>query len=613
MRKRVITAAVGVVGLVVVGLGVASATVWRADDVLVATTRASTHLVVTDPGVLEMGGDPATVRVTAPDGAPVVLAIGRDFDVDGWVGSDPYTRVTGLATWHELATAAGVPVRPSPSPSATADATSTAKPTSTPTPTDAAPTPTSSATPGTSADDAADDAATAPDPAGSDMWFAQASGDGSAELVWPAQDGRWSLLVASTAGAPPTVSISWPREVTTPWLWPCVALGTLLALAAVGLLVRERLTARPATWQPVDTGAVPALGEDGRPLTRRQLREAAEAASRRTGAIPRVATGATPAVAPRGDARTPAASGPTTPTTMPAARGTAPAAGPGAHPAPAPSRQPVPDGGRPSVPASAPVAGGSPASPAGSGAPLSRRALREHGATTASTPVVPPAAAAPGAAPRAAAQPTGPGASPSPVAPTGPRPGEGTPGYPGAQPGAAPGGARQRPSWLGGREQAADAQAPATPPRPDQHPAAGGWVPGASAGPSAPVAPRPGAPSAGPVHPGPPGASVPGAPAAGAGERGPGPVPPGVGAASGDPVRGGSSVASPRWAPSARPGGAAAWTPGAPGAGPGAAPDDPATAGSRADAWRRAWGLPPTPDPGPTDDAAGSDDEEVQR
>ena len=42
MRKRVITAAVGVVGLVVIGLGVASATIWRADDVLVATTTSST-------------------------------------------------------------------------------------------------------------------------------------------------------------------------------------------------------------------------------------------------------------------------------------------------------------------------------------------------------------------------------------------------------------------------------------------------------------------------------------------------------------------------------------------------------------------------------------------
>ena len=67
MLKRLIIAAVGVVGLVVIGLGIASATVWRADDVLVATTSGGSHTLVTDPGVLELGGDPVTVTVTVPD------------------------------------------------------------------------------------------------------------------------------------------------------------------------------------------------------------------------------------------------------------------------------------------------------------------------------------------------------------------------------------------------------------------------------------------------------------------------------------------------------------------------------------------------------------------
>ena len=68
MLKRLIIAAVGVVGLVVIGLGIASATVWRADDVLVATTSGGSHTLVTDPGVLELGGDPVTVTVSVPDG-----------------------------------------------------------------------------------------------------------------------------------------------------------------------------------------------------------------------------------------------------------------------------------------------------------------------------------------------------------------------------------------------------------------------------------------------------------------------------------------------------------------------------------------------------------------
>ncbi|NKY41718.1 hypothetical protein HGA02_20030, partial [Cellulomonas septica] len=103
MLKRLTIALLGVVGLVVIGLGIASATAWRADDVLVATTSGDARTLVTDPGVLELGGDPVTVTVEAADDAPVVLAVGRDTDVDGWVGTDAHDRVTGLDGWHELA------------------------------------------------------------------------------------------------------------------------------------------------------------------------------------------------------------------------------------------------------------------------------------------------------------------------------------------------------------------------------------------------------------------------------------------------------------------------------------------------------------------------------
>ncbi|HWJ86250.1 MAG TPA: hypothetical protein VNR62_12535, partial [Cellulomonas sp.] len=286
MPKRVITAAVGVVGLVVIGLGVASATVWRADDVLVATATSGDHLIVTDPGVLELGGDPVTVRATTSGGDPVVLAIGRDTDVAGWVGADAHTRVTGLSTWHELETdvVTGQP--------------SVEEPTSpTPEPTGSAsdePSPSSTAAAGT---DGTADETTTPDPTDSDLWVAQATGDGSARLVWPAQDGRWSLLVAGTGDSAPTLSLSWPRVVTTPWLWPLVILGAILALGAGALLLRDwnrrRTGADEPQWHPVTTGAMPTVGEPSAPLTRRQIREAelaARAARPRTGAIPRVAT-----------------------------------------------------------------------------------------------------------------------------------------------------------------------------------------------------------------------------------------------------------------------------------------------------------------------------------
>ena len=157
MLKRLTTAAVGVVGLVVIGLGIASATVWRADDVLVATTSGGAHTLVTDPGVLELGGDPVTVKVSVPDGGTVVLAVGRDTDVAGWVGSDAHGKVTGLSAWHTLAVDDVAAPAPTPTPTDAAAAE--------PAPADAAsPTPTAAAT---------DEPVPAADPTGSDLWVAE--------------------------------------------------------------------------------------------------------------------------------------------------------------------------------------------------------------------------------------------------------------------------------------------------------------------------------------------------------------------------------------------------------------------------------------------------------
>ncbi|GIG30229.1 hypothetical protein [Cellulomonas marina] len=281
MLTRLIHAAVGVVGVVLVLLGVASATLWRADDVLRATATARTPLVVTDLGVLELGGDPVTVRVTAPGGAPVVLAVGRDTDVAGWVGTDAVTRVTGLSDWDTLATTT----------TSTATPTPTAEGSASPAPSESAEAP------------AEGEAAAVADPAGSDLWVVQATGEGSAELVWPAQEGRWTLLAAAPGGERPTISLAWPRVVTTPWLWPLVVSGAVLVLLSAVLLARGVARARRREEPlPVTTGSLPVVTDpDGVPLTptRRRLREAEEAARReagtrrpRTGEVPIASAGA---------------------------------------------------------------------------------------------------------------------------------------------------------------------------------------------------------------------------------------------------------------------------------------------------------------------------------
>ncbi|ROS23203.1 hypothetical protein [Cellulomonas sp. PhB150] len=554
MPKRVITAAVGVAGLVVIGLGVASATVWRADDVLVATTTTTDHLIVTDPGVLELGGDPVTIRATTSGGDPVVLAIGRDTDVAGWVGTDAHAQVSGLSGWHELDTAsvaADPSASPSASPSTEPSASSSAEP---------------SASASASPSSGSDDESSVADPTDSDLWVAQATGDGSARLVWPAQPGRWSLLVAGTGDSAPTLSLSWPRVVTTPWLWPLVILGSLLALAAAALLARDWNRRRTGTeepeWHPVTTGAMSTVGEPGT-LTRRQIREAelARAARPRTGAVPRVGTPGrgTPQAGPTHDG-SPVGSENDTVVLR---------AVPGDPAAPVPPAASEP-------PASAPVAPGVPTR-----AVPTRRALR-----TGAIPVVSAGQQPVRPEPGAPATPTSPASPASPA----------SPGAPGTTEDDA---ADPKPAWLRGRRGAAAAEQPA--------------APTSSSGTAEPTTPAPAAPgegatatdateAIGTVRPRPAtGASVPPPP--------PGawvPVPPPSSAAG--PASGPRSVSRPAWLPISAPGGdqpPAAPRPAAPGAPEAASPEadapetlDPAEqAGSRADAWRRAWGLPSTDEP----------------
>lgn len=297
MRQRLTVLILGVLGAVLIALGIASATVWRADDVLVAraTAEAGTTLLVTDPGVLSLAGHPVTVTASAP--GTIVVAIGRDTDVNGWVGSDRATHVTGLASWHTLATASAAPTASgpatssgsSPAASSTAGAAATDAPAST-----ASASAPAVGTAGTAA------SGTAPDPAGSDMWIAQATGTGHATLTWPTEQGRWMLLVASTGAdaAPPTVQLAWPQTVRTPWLVPGVVAGSLLVVVALWLFLRGLMRSRgdlAVTWNAIETGELVTVGASGSgdgsrgrgtdapadappdgagaPLTRRQLRE----------------------------------------------------------------------------------------------------------------------------------------------------------------------------------------------------------------------------------------------------------------------------------------------------------------------------------------------------
>src|SRR5690554_4608863 len=273
-------------------------------------------MLVTAPGVLELVDDSVSIRATAAQGTTVVAVVGREADVKAWVGTDAFTAVTGLADDATLATEPGQGTEPPVT--APAPTTSPSEPSASPTGDDAdgadATDEAETDAPGAGSDD---DAGEPADPALSDMWVAQAEGNGSAELSWTHRPGRWVLLVATTgAGAgQPTLELTWPREVVTPWFRPGSWLGGALALVGLALLVlawNRRRSAEPA-WVGVDeevaatmpaaetaTPELPAV-----PLTRRQLREleAARGSARPSRPVPTVrrggeTSGAEPAAEP---------------------------------------------------------------------------------------------------------------------------------------------------------------------------------------------------------------------------------------------------------------------------------------------------------------------------
>jgi hypothetical protein len=214
--QRILATLLILAGLGGIGFGVATATVLRESDTVVATATPSGDgtMVVTEPGVLGLVDDQVTVRATVPEGQKVTLALGSDVDVLGWVGDDPYDSVSGLSSWDTLGVAPG----------------------------------TGAATEEEAADGEEKDAgpaekpASGPDPAGSDMWISEVSEETTASLRWTEEPGRVVLLAAGVGkdAEAPTLELTWPRPVTTPYLWPGVLGGGLLLILGVFIAIGAR-------------------------------------------------------------------------------------------------------------------------------------------------------------------------------------------------------------------------------------------------------------------------------------------------------------------------------------------------------------------------------------
>lgn len=266
MTRRIISLSLVVLGLVVAALAVASATVWRPTDTatLRLPARPETPLVLTEAGVLETVADTVTVTATAADDEEVTLVVGRSADVTAWVGSDPYTSVTGLSSWDELEVAA-------------VDGAAETAAGQTPAPTE---------TPAEPAGSAEAYAALAT----SDLWVVSETGTGTVRIDWEHRPGRWSVLAATGGAAAPELALTWPVEISTPWLVPGVIAAAVLLLAGLALAALELLETRElrrrravATSRAAETAVLPlpATGPAGSAgaagLTRRELRERARA------------------------------------------------------------------------------------------------------------------------------------------------------------------------------------------------------------------------------------------------------------------------------------------------------------------------------------------------
>ena len=197
--RRIVVPAIALVGLVVIGLAVVSATVAKPPAVVTVehTVGQGSELLVSDPGVLEAFADIVKIEVSTPNPDGVLVSFGRDTDVLEWVADTPNERLTGLASMDSFQVVNG----------------------------------------------GSDDKVVAA--ASSDLWVMAREFTTRDSLTWEGRSGRWSMLIAPLAGADgefgplegTTVAMTWQRQVDTPWLVPGVALGTVILAASLILLV----------------------------------------------------------------------------------------------------------------------------------------------------------------------------------------------------------------------------------------------------------------------------------------------------------------------------------------------------------------------------------------
>ena len=222
-KRYVAASSMGVVALVCVLVGLLGVTVLRPPTHQVSSVVSATDLIMTRGNVLSIVKDDVTVTATSKSGAPVTLSIGTTQDVKGWIGDAAYTEVIGVESDRtklkaESHDAIGPSRVPSPSPAqsgAQSGVQSGAQPLAEP----------------SSAD-------LVQQLASSDMWFKQASGEGTVSLDLENVPSGRSALAASAAGPDDlTLTLTWKVEQTNTLAIIAFLAACVFALIALALFL----------------------------------------------------------------------------------------------------------------------------------------------------------------------------------------------------------------------------------------------------------------------------------------------------------------------------------------------------------------------------------------
>lgn len=245
-RLGIVLAVVGAVAMV---LGALSATVWRASNSVTMTApRPTLPAVVSAPGVLAMLDGEVEVTAAAESAEdPVELVVAPLVEIEAWLAGSPHQQITGAQTWETLKVVEQL---------AAEGATETV-----------------------------------PSLQEVDGWPTLETGTGEVTATVTPGEIETGLIAVTDGTAPaPEVSLSWRRDVSTPWLWPGVIGGAIALGVGVVLLVQdrkeqqEREARRARRSSAMDETSVlpafdgtPIVDADGEPvLSRRARRLAAE-------------------------------------------------------------------------------------------------------------------------------------------------------------------------------------------------------------------------------------------------------------------------------------------------------------------------------------------------